>query len=61
MNERLMRAAPRCFAQFVTAFDDGEARPQPTRGPAAGQVLLLFRSRALVVSTLCSQMLPSAW
>lgn len=22
MNERLMRAAPSCFAQFITAFED---------------------------------------
>ena len=42
MNERLMRAAPRCFAQFITAFDDGEARVQSTRGPA-GQVRCFFQ------------------
>ena len=32
MNERLMRAAPKCFAQFITAFEDGErplGRAQP--------------------------------
>ena len=23
MNERLMRAAPSCFARFITAFEDG--------------------------------------
>jgi hypothetical protein len=25
MNERLMRAAPRSFAEFVTAFEDRDA------------------------------------
>ncbi|KAK9909952.1 hypothetical protein WJX75_009980 [Coccomyxa subellipsoidea] len=33
MNERLMRAAPSCFARFITAFDDGNrqntGKPEP--------------------------------
>ena len=28
MNERLMRAAPRQFAEFVTAFEDRDAAPR---------------------------------
>jgi hypothetical protein len=37
MNERLMRAAPSCFAQFITAFEDGDrtqsGRPVTPRAP----------------------------
>ncbi len=33
MNERLMRAAPQYFAEFITAFEDGEQRNAPQRGP----------------------------
>ena len=33
MNERLMRAAPQYFAEFITAFEDGEQRSMPQRGP----------------------------
>ena len=35
MNERLMRAAPQYFAQFITAFEDGEQRNAPQRGPVS--------------------------
>ncbi|KAK9816689.1 hypothetical protein WJX72_003731 [[Myrmecia] bisecta] len=27
MNERLMRAAPGCFADFITAFEEGDGKP----------------------------------
>ena len=33
MNERLMRAAPQYFAEFITAFEDSEQRSMPQRGP----------------------------
>ena len=33
MNERLMRAAPQYFAEFITAFEDNEQRIGPQRGP----------------------------
>ena len=33
MNERLMRAAPQYFAEFITAFADSEQRATPQRGP----------------------------
>ena len=33
MNERLMRAAPAYFAEFITAFEDSEQRRAPQRGP----------------------------
>lgn len=35
MNERLMRAAPQYFAEFITAFEDGEQRTAPQRGPVS--------------------------
>ena len=35
MNERLMRAAPQYFAEFITAFEDGEQRSMPQRGPVS--------------------------
>ena len=35
MNERLMRAAPQYFAEFITAFEDGEQRTTPQRGPVS--------------------------
>ena len=38
MNERLMRAAPKCFAQFITAFEDSE---RPLMRPQAGLVRTL--------------------
>lgn len=33
MNERLMRAAPRCFAQFITAFEDTDAKKGKSQEP----------------------------
>ena len=45
MNERLMRAAPQYFAEFITAFEDSEQRIGPQRGPV--------RCSALLISTSC--------
>ena len=47
MNERLMRAAPQYFAEFITAFEDGEQRSMPQRGPVrrpAASIFLLKRA-----------------
>lgn len=39
MNERLMRAAPQYFAEFITAFEDSEQRIGPQRGPVCRSTL----------------------
>ena len=69
MNERLMRAAPQYFAEFITAFEDGEQRNTPQRGPVrrnaypisasclwlmrAPLAQLLFRARPLGARCAC--------
>lgn len=42
MNERLMRAAPQYFAEFITAFGDGEQRSMPQRGPVSRLAASMF-------------------